>query len=192
MHMSTCAICLDALKSPTAFPCGHVFCFTCIESTVHKHSPLACTQCPTCRTSFPLVTVNPALLPLHLRPFFQPPFRRLYLDNHTVSPRINRASPPNSPPTLHAQASSSAPVPVRTCEGAVEIARLRAELDAVRAQGTMWQRRAELLASVVGNAVRESVHTEVQRLRREGESVRSEELTRRMHALEAAEPGLTM
>lgn len=175
---------------------------------MHKHSPLACTQCPTCRTSFPLgmfifqslldavlidvVTVNPALLPLHLRPFFQPPFRRLYLDNHTVSPKINRASPPNSPPTLHAQASSSTPVPVRTCEGAVEIARLRAELDAVRAQGTMWQRRAELLASVVGNAVRESVHTEVQRLRREGESVRSEELTRRMHALEAAEPGLTM
>ena len=105
---------------------------------------------------------------------------------------MNRASPPNSPPALHVPASPPAPIPVRTCEGAVEIARLRAELEAVRAQGTMWQRRAELLAGVVGHAVRESVRTEVARLRREGESVRSEELRRRMQALEASEPGLTM
>jgi hypothetical protein len=77
--MATCAICLDALKSPTAYPCGkstpasarflssssivsnhcthrlgHVFCYECVTRTIKLLSPLATTSCPTCRAAFPI------------------------------------------------------------------------------------------------------------------------------------------
>ncbi|KAI0036196.1 hypothetical protein K488DRAFT_41649 [Vararia minispora EC-137] len=123
--MSTCAICLDALKSPTAFPCGHVFCYNCIAQSIHKLNPLSTTSCPTCRASFPLVSINAALVPPHLRPFFLAPFRRLYLDDP----------------------SPSAPSDPSSFKQAAQLASLRSENAALRQSSTAWRRRAEVHAA---------------------------------------------
>ncbi|KAI0777358.1 hypothetical protein BD413DRAFT_468178 [Trametes elegans] len=39
-----CPICLDSTSTPTATECGHVFCKTCIRSSLHVES-----SCPVCR-----------------------------------------------------------------------------------------------------------------------------------------------
>jgi len=86
--MSTCAICIDTLKSPVALPCGHVYCNACISeainATASPSSPITC--CPTCREPVSTVTPNPLLIPPHLRPYILPPFRRLYLNAPAPSP----------------------------------------------------------------------------------------------------------
>jgi len=92
--MSTCAVCLDTLKSPVALPCGHVYCHVCIagaiNATASPSSPITC--CPTCREPVSTVTPNPLLIPPHLRPYIIPPFRRLYLN----APAPSSADPSSS------------------------------------------------------------------------------------------------
>ncbi|KAH9004804.1 hypothetical protein EDB86DRAFT_1990399 [Lactarius hatsudake] len=92
--MSTCAICLDTLKSPVALPCGHVYCHTCIseaiKATAGPSSPITC--CPTCREPVSIVTPNPLLIPPHLRPYVLPPFRRLYLNAPPLDPSSSSSS----------------------------------------------------------------------------------------------------
>ncbi|QDZ17608.1 RING/FYVE/PHD-type zinc finger domain-containing protein [Chloropicon primus] len=39
-----CRICIDTMKQPTATPCGHVFCFTCLQAAMRVKK-----ACPVCR-----------------------------------------------------------------------------------------------------------------------------------------------
>ncbi|KAF8273051.1 hypothetical protein EI94DRAFT_1564765 [Lactarius quietus] len=125
--MSTCAICLDTLKSPVALPCGHVYCHGCISeaisTTASPSSTITC--CPTCREPVSTVTPNPLLIPQHLRPYIIPPFRRLYLNASTPSP---------SDPSSSSSSSSADEVERITARLHMENAILRQSCHAWRAR----------------------------------------------------------
>jgi peroxin-10 len=42
--MGECTICLEQMKNMTATTCGHVFCHSCIQGWLNRHS-----VCPICR-----------------------------------------------------------------------------------------------------------------------------------------------
>jgi len=126
--MSTCAICLDALKSPVALPCGHVYCHGCISETVKATASTSfhATYCPTCRESVSTVTPNPLFVPSHLRPYVLPPFRRIYLNS----------PPPDSTPAGDDKASGP------SAEGVEKItARLHMENAILRQSCHAWRAR---------------------------------------------------
>ncbi|KZT20115.1 hypothetical protein NEOLEDRAFT_1076364 [Neolentinus lepideus HHB14362 ss-1] len=129
--MFSCIICLDTLKGPVALPCGHVFCYGCIERIVTTIKPFTSQHCcPSCRRPYTISTVDPSMVPDHLQPYIFAPIRRLYLD---LSP---------SPPPANSEASTSqhrAPVPVPS-----ETDTVKAENLALRAHVEMWKRRAEV------------------------------------------------
>ncbi|KAI9458186.1 hypothetical protein BJY52DRAFT_1119913 [Lactarius psammicola] len=128
--MSTCAICLDSLKSPVALPCGHVYCHTCISEAINAtagpSSPI--THCPTCREPVSTVTPNPLLIPAHLRPYILPPFRRLYL---------NAPSPSSVDPSSSSSSSSTSADEVERIT-----ARLHMENAILRQSCHAWRARA--------------------------------------------------
>ncbi|KAI0310050.1 hypothetical protein OF83DRAFT_1178962 [Amylostereum chailletii] len=190
--MSSCAICLDTLKAPTAYPCGHVFCYECVARSVRPLNPLTTASCPTCRATFPIVTLNAALIPAHLRPYFLSPFRRLYLDEPSPrsperSPSISSPSPfvttpattsassehQPSPPTSLASSSSSPPShsPPST------LARLQSENITLRQSCLAWRRRAEA-QSAAGLGL-----TAILRLVKEQVKAEREEMARREAAV---------
>lgn len=49
-----CAICHELLWQPVAVPCGHAFCYGCLEWWWH-HAAAAAVSCPTCRRALPVV-----------------------------------------------------------------------------------------------------------------------------------------
>ncbi|KAH9967178.1 hypothetical protein BC827DRAFT_1123197 [Russula dissimulans] len=139
--MSTCAICLDTLKSPVALPCGHVYCHGCISETVKATAStcLHAAYCPTCREPVSTVTPNPLFIPSHLRPYVLPPFRRIYL---------NFPAPDPTPVDDDDKASS----PSRAAEEVEKTtARLHMENAVLRQSCHAWRARANAhVAAQVG------------------------------------------
>ncbi|KAF9269216.1 hypothetical protein L218DRAFT_852060 [Marasmius fiardii PR-910] len=126
--MSLCSICLETLKAPVAIPCGHVFCDNCLLNAVTaKKLNSSMNSCPTCRTPFSIVNIDPALVPAHLQPYVVPSIRKLYMDDATSQ---------NSEPT---PASSSFVIS--------EYNRLVAENKALKTNCWVWRRRAETHAA---------------------------------------------
>lgn len=121
--MPTCLICLNALRTPAALPCGHVFCYDCIIKVVHNVQPFTQQHfCPSCRAPYTIATVDPALIPSHLRLHMTPAVRKLSLD-FTI------------------------PSPVHGATLDTECDRLRAENASLRACCEVWRKRAAVHAS---------------------------------------------
>ncbi|KNC54784.1 uncharacterized protein AMSG_01636 [Thecamonas trahens ATCC 50062] len=53
-----CAVCLDAITTPTSTTCGHVFCKLCIRKAISRTR-----RCPMCRKSLTLRQTHPIFLP---------------------------------------------------------------------------------------------------------------------------------
>ncbi|KAI0766153.1 hypothetical protein BD413DRAFT_481616 [Trametes elegans] len=79
--MPTCVVCLGNLKEPAALPCGHVFCYDCVIRLVRSISPYTTNHfCPTCKQPYTTCTVDPNLVPHHLRQHVTPSVRKLQLE----------------------------------------------------------------------------------------------------------------
>ena len=46
---SNCPVCIDVMVSPCKLPCGHIFCYECLESVMDTKP-----KCPLCRKVIPL------------------------------------------------------------------------------------------------------------------------------------------
>ncbi|KAH9479178.1 E3 ubiquitin-protein ligase RNF114 [Psilocybe cubensis] len=151
--MPSCRICLEALKKPVSLPCGHIFCSDCIVKTVQAVKPYTHLHpCPICRSFYNIAPLNFNIVPPNLRPFVTPSIRRLYIDDPpsqqastdakdtSENPDIKESSPSDvkepSPPVVKEPPAMSA--------SALELARLRAENQALRNNCSMWRKRAEM------------------------------------------------
>ncbi|KAG2011952.1 hypothetical protein CC2G_012010 [Coprinopsis cinerea AmutBmut pab1-1] len=61
-----CSICLNDYRDPISIPCGHVYCFACLNQYANgpTHEGLKA-ACPTCRQEFHYVTPDVRDLPPH-------------------------------------------------------------------------------------------------------------------------------
>ncbi|KIY49925.1 hypothetical protein FISHEDRAFT_40332 [Fistulina hepatica ATCC 64428] len=121
--MPVCSICIDELKTPVSLPCGHVFCHECIVRVVNAaRSYTTMHTCPACRAPYPVVTMDPGLVPEYLRPHLLPSIRRIYLDDPDRK---------TLPPSLES----------------AECGRMSAENVALRVNCGLWRKRAEVHAA---------------------------------------------
>ncbi|KAL0954010.1 hypothetical protein HGRIS_005166 [Hohenbuehelia grisea] len=124
---ASCSICIDRLKSPIALPCGHVYCHECILSTIQQVTPHTTRHnCPTCRSPYSTVNIDPSFVPAHLRQYITPGIRRLYMEDPLE---------PSYPGAF------SGVMPDK------ELARILAENASLRTSCALWQRRAEVQAA---------------------------------------------
>ncbi|KAI0692508.1 hypothetical protein BC835DRAFT_1277638 [Cytidiella melzeri] len=122
--MPTCVICLKALCNPAALPCGHVFCYDCIVTTVRNVQPFTQQHfCAACRAPYTIANIDSSLIPTHLRPHLTPAIRRLCLDF---------TAPVSAAPDV---------------SSASECDRLRSENASLRACCEIWRKRAAVHAA---------------------------------------------
>ncbi|KAJ7636776.1 hypothetical protein FB45DRAFT_828940 [Roridomyces roridus] len=123
--MPTCSICYECFSSPVALPCGHVFCQECIRQVVDSaNSSKTKHSCPTCRSNFTIMNLDPNLIPPYLRPHILPTLRPLFIDGLGI-----KTSPASSDCSMPA-ASPSNP-----------------DVTALQTSVTAWQKQAETHAS---------------------------------------------
>jgi len=136
---ATCSICFEAFTLPVSLPCGHIFCRQCIRRAVNSiQSYTIQYSCPTCRAPYSVLTVDPTVVPPHLRPHILPSIRPVFFDN----------SPVLSAPS--ASSSKSAPVaPITPPDDRGAAA--EAKLNALQMECAMWRRRAETHAAANTN-----------------------------------------
>lgn len=133
----SCCICLEDLNSPVSLPCGHVFCYECLKRAVQVIRPYSTLHtCPTCRMLYFITPLDISTVPLHLRPHITPSIRKVYLD---LPPKDTNSGPKTSPLNTATLDSSKAL--------SLEVARLRAEVEALKYNCSMWRRRAEAHSS---------------------------------------------
>ncbi|KAF8216673.1 hypothetical protein K438DRAFT_1559344 [Mycena galopus ATCC 62051] len=125
-----CSICYERFTAPVALPCGHIFCRECIRRAVDAGQMYATQHfCPTCRTGYNVVTVDPALVPAYIRPYVLPTLRPIFCDalelESVPSETFNCASDPT-------------PAPSKPTNHDVEVLRLSC---------ATWRRRAEVHAA---------------------------------------------
>ncbi|KAJ7245401.1 hypothetical protein B0H12DRAFT_1187613 [Mycena haematopus] len=130
---TTCSICFEPFTSPVSLPCGHVFCRECIRRTVNSIKSYTVPQCcPACRAPYSVLTVDPAVVPPHLRLHMLPAIRPVFFDD-LPAPR---------PAT-----SSSTSAPVASATPPDSLRHTAAEVNALQMECAMWRRRAETHAA---------------------------------------------
>ncbi|KAJ7628817.1 hypothetical protein FB45DRAFT_919317 [Roridomyces roridus] len=179
--MSTCTVCYKPFNTPVSLPCGHVFCKECICSGVESSNASSKPCCPTCRIPFPVVSVDPMLIPPYLRPHFLPPIRPVYIDSQTLTalstslptPPQSNASSPASSLTNSESPSTSSSLPIQPAECTAMDAKILAALHMTTAT---WRRRAETHAAANSSllAFSRSARDCALRLRAERDSARNE------------------
>ncbi|KAJ7613480.1 hypothetical protein FB45DRAFT_938473 [Roridomyces roridus] len=166
--MSTCTVCYERFTAPVSLPCGHVFCKDCIrDSTATGTSRSAQTTlpepgtgrpcCPTCRVPFPILSVDPMLMPPYLRPHFLPPIRPVYIDSpKSTSIAASSTSLPTPPQSIASSPSSlpASPSPVPSillpsseCSSSQTTSMDSKILAALHLTTATWRRRAETHAA---------------------------------------------
>ncbi|KAJ7216730.1 hypothetical protein B0H12DRAFT_1194436 [Mycena haematopus] len=130
---TTCSICFEPFTSPVSLPCaGHVFCRECICHTVNSIKSYTVPQsCPACRAPYSVLTVDPAVIPPHLRPHMMPAIRPVFFDDSPA-------------PAASSSSSASAPMTSVIPDGLRHTA---AEVNALQMECAMWRRRAEAHAN---------------------------------------------
>ncbi|KAJ7655336.1 hypothetical protein B0H17DRAFT_1266121 [Mycena rosella] len=139
--MPSCSICYERFTSPISLPCGHVFCKECIRRTVDSIKSCSVQHfCPTCRTPYSVLTLDPGLVPPYLRPHILPPLRPVFFDDPTPTPA------PAAFPSASASGSLSvfAPAPSPSPR---ELGQAAADATALRMSCATWRRRAEVHAA---------------------------------------------
>ncbi|KAH6915794.1 hypothetical protein BKA70DRAFT_1253784 [Coprinopsis sp. MPI-PUGE-AT-0042] len=77
----TCSICFGEFNEPVSIPCGHIYCFPCLNEYANGPTNEGLSiPCPHCRQEFQLVTPDPRTLPRKYHPFIQPHIRRVFID----------------------------------------------------------------------------------------------------------------
>ncbi|KAJ7669453.1 hypothetical protein DFH06DRAFT_1038564 [Mycena polygramma] len=135
---ATCSICYEPFTSPVSLPCGHVFCRECLRRAVEAvKSRTVQHSCPSCRASYSILTLDPALIPPYLRPHILPPIRKVFIDEPAAA----------STSTSTSVASATAPPAPAPAGPSAELARITAEAATLREHCATWRRRAETHAA---------------------------------------------
>ncbi|CAK5263797.1 unnamed protein product [Mycena citricolor] len=149
-----CSICYDEYTAPVALPCGHIFCRECVRRTVDAIKLCSVEHfCPTCRTPYSVVGIDPALIPPYLRPHTLPSIRPVFFDHPSPRPACSSSSSSATFASSSAFASSSSASRPALCMSALPaqlssaLGRAAAEADALRLNATTWKRRAEVHAA---------------------------------------------
>ncbi|KAJ7065968.1 hypothetical protein B0H15DRAFT_794437 [Mycena belliarum] len=179
--MPNCGICYERFTFPIALPCGHVFCKECVRRTVDSIKSCSLQHfCPTCRTPYSVVTIDPALVPPYLRQHIQPPIRPLFFDESTPAASTSAHTGVLSIPALVTAAAPDPTTSTPTASGAksptpAELGRLAADATALRMSCATWRRRAEVHAAANTGLLffTRTAKDQVQRLRAERDQARS-------------------
>ncbi|KAJ6599983.1 hypothetical protein DFH09DRAFT_627839 [Mycena vulgaris] len=136
--MPNCSICYERFTSPISLPCGHVFCKECIRRTVDAIKSCSVQHfCPTCRTPYSVLTIDPGLVPPYLRPHILPSLRQVYFDDPAPTPV----------PTPVASGSTSASATPAQKPSPGDLGQAVADATALRMNCATWRRRAEVHAA---------------------------------------------